>query len=200
MSKHTDLQSLKEYTPEDRFNYLHRHEAGLDRHYATDVDLVLVEKHPEPHIPAFFEFKQEGEPVRFTQALLFAQLQSFAPVFIIEATTDVIDTPPDEHRFTVKRFDSVQDIKKEPPEIELETLREDIPWGGCVTYSSPFEREHDGGSGLIGFEETLRNRHFDHSDAKSTADSSETNAQDANVPTPRAVSLQYFMSEVAGDA
>lgn len=196
MSEHTDLQSLKEFTAEDRFNWLHRHEAGLDRHYGTDIDLVLVEKHPEPHIPAFFEFKRDGEPIRFSQALLFEQLQSFSPVFIIEAITDVLDTPPEEHRFTVRRFDSVRNIKPSPPKINLELIRENIPWGGRVTYSSAFEWQNDGGAGLIGFEEALRNRYFEDSDSEFADTPSETDVQETDPSELSAVSLQYFTDEV----
>lgn len=195
MSEHADLQSLKEYTGEDRFNYLHRHEAGLDRHYATDVDLVLVEKHPHPHIPAFLEFKRDGEPIRFTQALLFDQLREFAPVFVIEATTDVIDTDPDEHRFTVKRFVCIHDIAAHPPEVELEVVRENIPWGGLVTYSTPLEWKERGGDSLIGFEEALRNSQFGDSNAETLSD---THEGQADPPEPDVTSLDYFRSEGDG--
>lgn len=161
MSEHNDLDALQKFTAGDRFNYLHRHEAGLDRHYASDLDLVLIEKHPHPHIPAFIEFKQQHEPIRYTQAVLFEHLSSIAPVFAVIADTDLIETDPTEHRFTVQRFAGIVDSEPTPPEVAWRTVDKEIPWGGKVTYQSAFDWQEAGGDGLIGWEESVRNREFD---------------------------------------
>lgn len=161
-SEHHDLQALYETTAGDRFNYLRRHEAGLDRHYAADLDLVLVEKHPEWQIVAFVEFKQDSEPVRFTQAVLFDVLDSVAPCFVVEAQVDLLDTEPEEHRFDVKQFKGVTDIEAHPPVVQLEPVLEDVGWGGLVDYESQFHwTEFGDRTGLIGWEEDLRSAAID---------------------------------------
>lgn len=160
MSEHTDLQSLKDYTAEDKFNYLHRHEAGLDRHYATDVDLVLVEKHPRPHIPGFIEFKRQGEPIRYTQAVVFSELQEIAPVYKVESEIDIMKNDPPNHNFTVKKFNGVIDSNPSPPIIDWQTVHENICWGGRINYKTSYGWEESGGDGLIGWEEELRNQIF----------------------------------------
>lgn len=180
MSEHTDLESLKEFTAGDRFNYLHRHEAGLDRHYAADLDLIIIEKHPEPHIPAFIEFKQQREPIRYTQAVLFKHLSAIAPVFVVIAETELVNTDASDHRFTVRRFCGVIDSDPTPPELAWRTVRENIPWGGKVTYDSPFDWEEHGGDGLIGWEESLRNRRFNNQ--QNTQDSQLADFVSATIP------------------
>ena len=160
--EHTDLRSLKEYTAGDRFKYLHRHEAGLERHYATDLDLVLVEKHPEPHVTGFLEFKNHTEPVRFTQAVLFGALKDVAPVFVVESRGDILADDPCDHRFTVKEFVQVVDLSTHPPDVEMRTVADDLSWGGLIDHETAmvWERERGGSGGLIEWEEALRNRQF----------------------------------------
>jgi hypothetical protein len=155
MSEHSDLQNREGVSHGDEFNWLHRHEAGLDQHYATDLDLVLIDKRP-PRISAFLDFKMAGEPVRFTQAVAFEQLQDTAPVYIIRAESPLKQTPVEEHRFTVYKFIRAVDTSPTPPEIETEVVRRSVPWGGLVEHSSRSDFLYNGGDGLIGWEHTVR--------------------------------------------
>ena len=155
MSRHNDLQNRKDGTHGDEFNWLHRHEAGLDQHYATDFDLVLVDKKPT-RISAFLDFKMENEPVRFTQAIAYDEIQEVAPVYIIRAETELIGIPAEEHRFTVLRFVETVDLAPTPPVVETETIRESVPWGGLVEHSTRSDFLRNGGDGLIAWEHTIR--------------------------------------------
>ena len=144
------------------FNYIHNYEAGLPKHYASDLDLVLLDKKPEPHIPAFLEMKREGEPVKFTQAILFEYLKDTAPVFIIRAKNDIKELPSDEHLFDVERFIKTKNLSKEPPEIETQTVEKDLKWGGYVEYDSWTEFRCSQKDGLVGWEDDLRRGFLDY--------------------------------------
>jgi hypothetical protein len=164
MSEHDDLQSLKDYTAGDEFRYNHRHRAGFDTHWASDLDLVLIEREPNPHISAFLEFKNDGEPIRFTQAVMFETFQPTAPVFIVIAENDMLENDPDEQVFTVERFDEVEDLSPSPPDVATTTIKKDVPWGGLVD-NNEFEldfRDNATVRGLIEWEDELRRqgRHF----------------------------------------
>lgn len=163
MSHETDEapHPYDEPSGDDRFNFIHQYEAGFPRHYACDIDLALVEKHPEIHIPAFIEFKQMTESIRYTQAVLFEQLRDVAPVYIIISEQNILQTPPDRHRFTIKEFIGINDISPTPPDVELELKHESVPWGGEVTYQSSFDWDENGGDGLIGWEDNLRDQRVD---------------------------------------
>lgn len=158
MSQHEDLQGLKEFTAGDEFNYNHRHKAGFDHHWASDLDLVLIEREPNPHISAFLEFKNRDEEIRFTQAVVFNALQSVAPCFVVVSENEMLDAEAEEQSFTIKRFDSVEDYSPSPPEVNLTEVASGVSWGGLVDNSEFALNFGDSevSRGLIDWEDELR--------------------------------------------
>ena len=146
------------------FNYIHNYEAGLPKHYASDLDLVLLERKPEPHIPAFLEMKRKGEPVKFTQAILFEYLKDIAPVFIIRSKNNLVELPSEEHLFDVELFVETKELLDEPPTMITETVEEDLHWGGYVENDSWTEFRCSEKDGLIGWEDNLRRGFLDYVD------------------------------------
>ena len=158
MSKHGDLQSLKTFSAGDAFNYNHRHEAGYDRHWSSDIDLVLTERDPNPHISAFLEFKNVSEPIRFTQAVIFKTLQSIAPCFIVTAEHDMLETDLEDQTFSVERFDGIEDLSPTPPKLDTTEILSDVSWGGFVD-NSKFAVQSSGEElkrGFVEWEDELR--------------------------------------------
>jgi hypothetical protein len=139
---------------EQRFKFLHR-QAGLSGHYASDLDLVLIDKYPK-RISAFIDFKHKDEHIKFTQSVIFPQLVDIAPVFIIRSETDIAEVDRVNHRFTVSKFIETVDSKQDPPDVETEVIEENLPWGGLVTHGNEAHFLSEGGDGLIGWEHELR--------------------------------------------
>jgi hypothetical protein len=103
----------------DTFTYAHKARLGPG-YWATDVDLVLVEKDP-PGIVAYLDCKRPNEPVSFAEALAYNKLQATAPVFVIEVR-DAEWGP-----FTVSRY-VAGDWHRSPPTVRLEPVRECADW------------------------------------------------------------------------
>jgi hypothetical protein len=139
---------------EQRFKLLHR-TAGLSEHYASDLDLVFVDKHPK-RISAFIDFKHKDEHIKFTQSIIFPELSNIAPVFIIRSETDIEDVDQTDHRFTVSKFIETVDSKQQPPDVKTEAIAENLSWGGLITHGSRSRFFTEGGDGLIGWEHELR--------------------------------------------
>jgi len=155
MSKHGDLKNREGVSEGDRFMWSHRHEAGLDKHYVSDIDMVMVDKHPL-RITAFADFKMPDEDIRFSQSVAYESLREKAPVFIIQAEQSLLSTSTGSQTFTVKRFNGLIDHQPHPPEIDLEVVKRSIPWGGLVNYDSESDFIRNGGDGLIGWEHRRR--------------------------------------------
>jgi hypothetical protein len=139
---------------EQRFKLLHR-KAGLSEHYASDLDLVFVDKHPK-RISAFIDFKHKDEHIKFTQSIIFPQLTDIAPVFIIRSETDIEDVDQTNHRFTISEFIETVDSKQQPPDVKTEVIAKNLSWGGLITHGSRMRFFTEGGDGLIGWEHKLR--------------------------------------------
>jgi hypothetical protein len=139
---------------EQRFKRLHR-KAGLAEHYASDLDLVLVDKDPK-RISAFIDFKNKDEHIKFTQSIIFPQLSDIAPVFIIRAETAIDGVDRVDHRFTVSEFIETTDSKQHPPDVETEVIEENLSWGGLITHGNKAHFLDEGGGGLIGWEHEVR--------------------------------------------
>lgn len=158
VSKHTDLNNREGISEGDRFNWLHRHEAGLDEHYITDIDMVLIDKNPL-RTTGFIEFKMKDEAIRFTQAVAYESLRKTAPVFIVRAEQSLLDNEPPDHTFTIERFNKLVEHRTHPPEVDTDIIERSVSWGGLIEYTSPREFHRDGGDGLIGWEHRRRNPH-----------------------------------------
>jgi hypothetical protein len=142
---------------EQQFKYLHR-KAGLSKHYASDLDLVLVDKHPK-RISGFIDFKYKDEPIKFTQSIIFPKLIDIAPVFIIRAETDIDGEDRVNHRFTVSEFVETVDSKQHPPDVKTEVIEQHLSWGGLISYANESHFLDEGGNGLIGWEHKIRYPH-----------------------------------------
>jgi hypothetical protein len=118
-------------TRDDIYRWLHYH-AGLKSHFTTDVDAAWVNANPEPNVLAFVEFKMEHETASFPQAVFFDAVRESVPVFIVRGLTDIMTTPPSEHRFTLERVTGLRHNEPRDP-CEKEIIIESIPWGGDVT-------------------------------------------------------------------
>lgn len=139
---------------EQCFRDLHR-VAGLDEHYATDLDLVFADKKPK-RITAFIEFKNPDESITFTQSVVFDKLTDIADVFIIRARDELASQERNKHRFDVLKFIETVDSQPHPPIIETELIHENISWGGKIEHPSKLDFIKNGGDGLIGWEHVLR--------------------------------------------
>jgi len=130
-------------------------DAGLSKHYATDLDLVFVDKHPK-RISAFVDFKNPDEPIKFTQSIVFEKLSDIADVYIIRSEDPISDLQPSEHRFNVLRFIETIDSREDPPVVDTELIDENISWGGLIEHASRRKFLKNGGDGLIGWEHEIR--------------------------------------------
>lgn len=155
MSKHDDLKNREGVSEGDQFMWSHRHEAGLDKHYVSDVDMVMVDKHPL-RVTAFADFKMPDEDIRFSQSVAYESLRKTAPVFIIRAEQSLLDTPTQSQTFTVERFKRLIDHRPDPPEVATEVVEKSVPWGGLVDHRSKSDFIRNGGDGLIGWEHRRR--------------------------------------------
>jgi len=150
---------------EKTFKRLHRR-IGLSEHYASDLDLVFVDKNPD-RVTAAIDFKGPDEHVKFTQAILYEHLKLVARegVYIVRGKTYIHGEKPSEHRFDIERFERTIDRRADPPKVELTTVHENIPWGGLNQYDDKADFLKNGGEGVIGWEHKLRNGSFgDESD------------------------------------
>ena len=87
-------RQLKGSEKRDEFKRRHK---DLDRgFYASDADLCLVSKRP-PGVVAYLDYKGSGEPVTFTEAILYNVWMTYAPVFIVEG-------PAASGPFKIKRY------------------------------------------------------------------------------------------------
>ena len=155
MSKHNDLKNREGRSEGDEFMWTHRHEAGLDKHYVTDIDMVMVDKHPL-RVTGFVDFKMPDEDIRFSQSVAYESLRKTAPVFIVRAEQSLLNTERKSQTFTVERFKRLIDHRPDPPDVDTEVIKRSIPWGGLIDHDSKSEFIRNGGDGLIGWEHKRR--------------------------------------------
>lgn len=142
---------------EKEFKRLHRR-IGLSEHYASDLDLVFVDKNPD-RVTAVIDYKGPDEDVKFTQAILYEHLKSVVEegVYIIRGKTHIHGKTASKQRFDIEKFERTIDRRPSPPKVELTTVRENIPWGGLNGYDNKSDFLKNGGGGVIGWEHKLRN-------------------------------------------
>lgn len=115
----------------DKFKLLHKAKLP-DSQWATDADLVLVEKYPIPFPVAILDFKMPRDGLSFTEAILYQHLSSLpnpytVPVYLVEAVNDFLNLPENEHRFCVKRvFD--MDYRPNPPKYAHKLIADNMTW------------------------------------------------------------------------
>ncbi len=101
-------KNLKGSESRDDFKHMHK---KLDKTFwATDLDLVLVDKYP-PGIVAVIDYKKPSDSVSFTEAILYNLLITTAPVFIVEAINPYVGP------YTIKVY-KWGSWKEFPPRIE----------------------------------------------------------------------------------
>jgi hypothetical protein len=88
--------------------------------YATDLDLLLVEKYPENHIVCAIDYKQSWDGITFTQVILFNWLlDEDIPVYVVQET--------DADTFSIYKYLG-GDPKPEPPKVQLKLLHDGLGW------------------------------------------------------------------------
>ncbi len=107
-----EKQELEGSKSRDRFK--RRRKQGPSNFYASDLDLVLVEKQP-PGIVAMFDYKQPWDIVTFAESIAYNSLTRIAPIYIIEGSN------PEEGPFHVFRFLHA-DWHPEPPDVQKEYI------------------------------------------------------------------------------
>jgi hypothetical protein len=117
--------------------FKHAHKAMLGHgFYATDVDLVLVEKRP-PGVVAIVDCKQPGEPVSFAEVLAYTALLSVAPVYLVEVD-DPLTGP-----FAIRRY-RTGDWEPRPPEVALEPVAVCADWAAFRRWERALRRTYAG--------------------------------------------------------
>jgi hypothetical protein len=115
----------------DAFTLAHKRELGPG-FYASDVDLVLVDK-AEPGIVAFFDCKAPGEPISFAEVIAYEELVPIAPLYVVEV--DDPRTGP----FTVARYVR-GDWGPSPPVVELEPVARLADWRAFLGWELELRR------------------------------------------------------------
>lgn len=102
--------------------------------YATDVDLVLIDKQP-PGVVAFLDYKKPYDSVTFTEALYYNLIMYNAPVFIIESST------PEDGPFVISRYLG-GDWRPEPPDVEIEHVTNLTDWTEFKEWECSLRQEY----------------------------------------------------------
>lgn len=111
-----DKKGLKGSPSRDSFK--HWHKQGPKDMYASDLDLVFVDKYP-PGIVAAMDYKTPSDSVSFSEVLLYNDLLSLGiPVYIVTSVEPF-------ESFTVELYKG-GDYKPDPPIYELEAIHKDI--------------------------------------------------------------------------
>lgn len=131
-----NVKDLRGSTLCDHFKYLHKNQ--LPSHcYALTVDLELVEKNPFPFVVARVNFTNTFG-LTFTQALA-AQLFNDLPIpfripsYQVIAENFLLDTPTEEHRFSVYQIREA-DYKPNPPTYKMDRVFRNGNWDDLETW------------------------------------------------------------------
>ena len=110
--------------------------------YATDLDLVLVAKHP-PGVVAYLDYKKLGDSVTFTEALLYNFFLTMSPVYLVEGDD------PEKGPFTIMRYFG-GDWRPNPPDIETEIVAVISDWNEFETWELDLRAEYKSRGGWNG--------------------------------------------------
>ncbi|MBD3252010.1 hypothetical protein GF380_06215 [Candidatus Uhrbacteria bacterium] len=105
-----------------RDNFKHIHKRLNKRFYALDIDFVLVDKWPQPHIVAILDYKRPGDTVTFAEVIAYnAFINAGIKVFVVESES-------------LKTFNVYQykggDYKPHPPVVKLVKIRNGVDLAG----------------------------------------------------------------------
>lgn len=99
MSEYTRVQKLTMSASPMNDLFKHAHKTKLPYIYPTsDIDMVLIELFPNPHVVAFLEYKYGEDDTTKTQKVLLSSLMKIAPVFIVRSDD------PENGPFTITRW------------------------------------------------------------------------------------------------
>jgi len=119
----------------DAFKAAHKARLG-PTHFATDVDLLVVEKHP-PGIAAILDVKSPDEPLSFAQVVAFEALRVAlpdAPIFVV-AVDDATRGP-----FRVAAYLG-GDWRPRPPVVLLSPARVLPDWPAFSAWETALRRD-----------------------------------------------------------
>jgi len=90
-----NIRNLKGSKNRDAFK--HAHKQTHPKHYACDLDLILVAGGP-PGIVAVFDYKMPNDKITWAEQVVYDELVQFWPVFIVRGSS------PEAGPFTVDRY------------------------------------------------------------------------------------------------
>lgn len=139
-----DWQKRQLKGSESRDNFKGWHKGLSKQFYASDLDLVLVEKSP-PGIVAAIDFKTNGDTVSFAECILYNSLVAAGiPVFIVRATEMAPLNGCNEVTFadfTIERYLG-GDWRPNPPRVELELVASGLSAGEFETWELELRKEY----------------------------------------------------------
>ena len=120
--------NLKGSPSRDEFKYQHKRKLPSN-FYATDLDLVLVEK--DEGIVAFLDYKKPKDLLTYTETLAYNELIAIAPIYII------VSNNPEHGPFKVISYN----MKLKPQDYTIEALMRRFQVIHLKNWNQPMEWE-----------------------------------------------------------
>lgn len=120
---------------EKRDNWKRKHKDLPKEFWAADLDFVWIEKSP-PGVVAYVDYKADNDSVTFTEAIMYNQFTSTAPVYIVQGDDET-------GCFKVRRFLSA-DWHPNPPVVQFEEVTTTTSWDEFATWQRDLRRKYKG--------------------------------------------------------
>lgn len=78
------IKNLKGSSKRDIFKWAHKNKMNDAPFYAADADLCLIMSKPKRGVVAYLDYKGSGEPITFTEQILYDEWVTAKPVYIVE--------------------------------------------------------------------------------------------------------------------